>query len=73
MHTSIYLFVLQLCFKNRDLLGGVPFTHVALTQLIEERCRYLLVILTKEFLDSPENQFLMNYTHALQIRKCIFG
>ncbi|XP_053967303.1 myeloid differentiation primary response protein MyD88-like [Anastrepha ludens] len=58
----------KLCFKNRDLLGGVPFTHVALTQLIEERCRYLLVILTKEFLDSPENQFLMNYTHALQIQ-----
>uniref|UniRef100_W8C275 Myeloid differentiation primary response protein MyD88 n=1 Tax=Ceratitis capitata TaxID=7213 RepID=W8C275_CERCA len=58
----------KLCFKNRDLLGGVPFTHVALTQLIEERCRYLLVILTKEFLGSPENRFLMNYTHALQIQ-----
>ncbi|XP_067632620.1 uncharacterized protein Myd88 [Eurosta solidaginis] len=58
----------KLCFKNRDLLGGIPFTHIALMQIIEERCRYLLVILTTEFLKSPENKFLVNYTQALQIQ-----
>lgn len=58
----------KLCLKDRDLLGGVSFTHVALTQLIEERCKHLIVILTEEFLKSPENKFLVNYTQALQIQ-----
>lgn len=58
--------------KNRDLLGGVQFEHVALTQLIEERCKHLIVILTEEFLKSPENKFLVNYTQALQIRKLLY-
>ncbi|XP_065367511.1 myeloid differentiation primary response protein MyD88 [Calliphora vicina] len=58
----------KLCMKDRDLLGGVQFEHVALTQLIEERCKHLIVILTEEFLKSPENKFLVNYTQALQIQ-----
>lgn len=58
----------KLCLKDRDLLGGVQFEHVALTQLIEERCKHLIVILTEEFLKSPENKFLVNYTQALQIQ-----
>lgn len=57
--------------KDRDLLAGVQFEHVALTQLIEERCKHLIVILTEEFLKSPENKFLVNYTQALQIREYI--
>ncbi|XP_037954264.1 myeloid differentiation primary response protein MyD88-like [Teleopsis dalmanni] len=58
----------KLCLKDRDLLAGVSFTHVALTQLIEERCKHLIVILTDEFIKSPENKFLVNYTQALQIQ-----
>uniref|UniRef100_A0A1I8PSR7 TIR domain-containing protein n=1 Tax=Stomoxys calcitrans TaxID=35570 RepID=A0A1I8PSR7_STOCA len=57
----------KLCIKDRDLLAGVAFKHVALTQLIEERCKYLIVILTNAFLSSAENKFFVDFTQALQI------
>uniref|UniRef100_A0A1A9UXI7 TIR domain-containing protein n=1 Tax=Glossina austeni TaxID=7395 RepID=A0A1A9UXI7_GLOAU len=59
---------LKLCIKHRDLLTGLSFEHVALMELIQDRCKHLIVILTKEFLKSPENTFLVNYTQALQIQ-----
>ncbi|XP_075165229.1 myeloid differentiation primary response protein MyD88-like [Haematobia irritans] len=62
----------KLCIKDRDLLAGVAFKHVALTKLIEERCKYLIVILTNAFLRSAENKFFVDFTQALQIGKCIF-
>ncbi|XP_058983107.1 myeloid differentiation primary response protein MyD88 isoform X2 [Musca domestica] len=57
----------KLCIKDRDLLAGVAFKHVALTKLIEERCRYLIVLLTNSFLKSAENKFFVDFTQALQI------
>ncbi|XP_061390804.1 myeloid differentiation primary response protein MyD88 [Musca vetustissima] len=57
----------KLCIRDRDLLAGVGFQHVALTKLIEERCRYLIVLLTNAFLRSAENKFFVDYTQALQI------
>uniref|UniRef100_A0A1A9Z7N6 TIR domain-containing protein n=1 Tax=Glossina pallidipes TaxID=7398 RepID=A0A1A9Z7N6_GLOPL len=59
---------LKLCIKHRDLLTGLSFEHVALMELIQDRCKHLIVILTREFLKSPENTFLVNYTQALQIQ-----
>ncbi|TMW47270.1 hypothetical protein DOY81_007651 [Sarcophaga bullata] len=59
----------KLCIKDRDLLAGVHMEeHVVLTQLIEERCKHFIVILTEEFLKSPEHNFLTNYTQALQLQ-----
>ncbi|KAL9930020.1 myeloid differentiation primary response protein MyD88 [Glossina fuscipes fuscipes] len=59
---------LKLCIKHRDLLTGLSFEHVALMELIQDRCKHLIVVLTREFLKSPENTFLVNYTQALQIQ-----
>uniref|UniRef100_A0A1A9WXK1 TIR domain-containing protein n=1 Tax=Glossina brevipalpis TaxID=37001 RepID=A0A1A9WXK1_9MUSC len=59
---------LKLCIKHRDLLTGLSFEHVALMELIQARCKHLIVILTKEFLKSPENEFLVNYTQVLQMQ-----
>ena len=55
------------CLKD-DLLFGIPFEHIALMELIRERCRFLIAILTKEFTQSPENRFFVNYAQALQIK-----
>ena len=55
------------CLKD-DLLFGIPFEHIALMELIRERCKFLIAILTKEFSQSPENRFFVNYAQALQIK-----
>ncbi|KAM7360453.1 myeloid differentiation primary response protein MyD88-like [Cochliomyia hominivorax] len=58
----------KFCLKD-DLLFGIPFEHIALMDLIRERCKFLIVILTKEFTKSPENRFFVNYAQALQIKQ----
>ncbi|XP_037807833.1 myeloid differentiation primary response protein MyD88-like [Lucilia sericata] len=57
----------KFCLKD-DLLFGIPFEHIALMELIRERCNFLIAILTKEFTRSPENRFFVNYAQALQIK-----
>ncbi|XP_030373507.1 myeloid differentiation primary response protein MyD88 isoform X2 [Scaptodrosophila lebanonensis] len=57
----------KLFLKHRDLLGGVPFEHVELSNFMATRCNHLIVVLTDEFLKSPENKYLVNFTHKLQI------
>ncbi|XP_065354338.1 myeloid differentiation primary response protein MyD88-like [Calliphora vicina] len=65
-NNPIYNF--KFCLKD-DLLFGIPFEHIALMELIRERCKFLIVILTKEFTKSPENRFFVNYAQALQIKQ----
>ncbi|XP_046804333.1 myeloid differentiation primary response protein MyD88-like [Lucilia cuprina] len=57
----------KFCLKD-DLLFGIPFEHIALMELIRERCNFLIAILTKELTKSPENRFFVNYAQALQIK-----
>lgn len=58
---------LKLCVKDRDLLAGVTFEHEAIIKLISERCRRLVVVISREFLKSPLNKFFVMYAQALQI------
>uniref|UniRef100_A0A1A9WXI5 TIR domain-containing protein n=1 Tax=Glossina brevipalpis TaxID=37001 RepID=A0A1A9WXI5_9MUSC len=56
---------LKLCIKQRDLLTGLSSKHAALNELIQARCKHLILILTREFLKSSENLSLVNCTRAL--------
>ncbi|XP_076657894.1 dynein regulatory complex subunit 3 [Halictus rubicundus] len=61
---------LKLCIKDRDLIAGITFEHVAVMRLISERCNRLIVIVTSNFLNSSANKFFLNYAQALSIDKC---
>ncbi|XP_062550965.1 myeloid differentiation primary response protein MyD88 [Armigeres subalbatus] len=58
---------LKLCVKDRDLLAGITFEHEAIIKLITERCRRLVVVISREFLKSSLNNFFVMYAQALQI------
>ncbi|XP_052862356.1 myeloid differentiation primary response protein MyD88 [Anopheles cruzii] len=60
---------MRLCLKDRDLLAGSNCEHELLTRLISERCRRLVVIFSKAFVQSPMNAFVVTYAQALQIEK----
>lgn len=59
--------LLQLFLRHRDMLMGVPFEHVQLSHFMATRCNHLIVVLTEEFLRSPENTYLVNFTQKIQI------
>ncbi|XP_076289495.1 myeloid differentiation primary response protein MyD88-like [Lasioglossum baleicum] len=61
---------LKLCIKDRDLIAGITFEHVAVMRLISERCNRLIVVVTSNFLRSSANKFFLNYAQALSIEKC---
>ncbi|XP_065081945.1 myeloid differentiation primary response protein MyD88 [Ochlerotatus camptorhynchus] len=60
---------LKLCVKDRDLLAGINFEHDAIIKLISERCRRLVVVISKEFLKSPLHNFFVMFAQALQIEQ----
>uniref|UniRef100_A0A182WMG8 TIR domain-containing protein n=1 Tax=Anopheles minimus TaxID=112268 RepID=A0A182WMG8_9DIPT len=60
---------MQLCLKDRDILGGSNFEHEVISRLISERCRRVVVIISKAFLESPLNDFTVTFAQALQIEK----
>lgn len=60
---------LKLCVKDRDLLAGINFEHDAIIKLISERCRRLVVVISKEFLKSPLHTFFVMFAQALQIEQ----
>jgi len=60
---------LKLCLKDRDLIAGLPFEHQAVTELITNRCRFVVPIFSPNFLNSEENKFFVNFTEALGIEK----
>ncbi|XP_039956893.1 uncharacterized protein LOC120772376 [Bactrocera tryoni] len=58
----------QLVFKNRDLLGGT-FFHDAVTELMEDRCNYVLLIVTPNFNRDYESCFFFNNAQTLQLQE----
>ncbi|KAL7744470.1 hypothetical protein ACLKA6_001845 [Drosophila palustris] len=56
----------KLFCRYRDMLPGMLFELNQLSRLMETRCNKLIILLTNEFLRSPENIFLVNYTQKLQ-------
>lgn len=58
---------LQLCVKDRDIIPGAGFEHEAITYLISERCNWLIVIITPNFIDCPAQKFIYNYSVALAL------
>ncbi|XP_053687472.1 myeloid differentiation primary response protein MyD88 [Sabethes cyaneus] len=60
---------LKVCVKDRDLLAGISFEHEAIIRLISERCRRLVIVISKEFLSSPLNEFFVTFAQALQIEQ----
>uniref|UniRef100_A0A182PFZ4 TIR domain-containing protein n=1 Tax=Anopheles epiroticus TaxID=199890 RepID=A0A182PFZ4_9DIPT len=60
---------LQLCLRDRDILGGSNFEHEVISRLITERCRRVVVIISKAFLASPLNDFTVTFAQALQIEQ----
>ncbi|XP_053673429.1 myeloid differentiation primary response protein MyD88 [Anopheles nili] len=60
---------MKLCLKDRDILGGSNFEHEVISRLISERCRRVVVIISKAFLESPLNDFTVTFAQALQIEK----
>uniref|UniRef100_A0A0A1XB97 Myeloid differentiation primary response protein MyD88 n=1 Tax=Zeugodacus cucurbitae TaxID=28588 RepID=A0A0A1XB97_ZEUCU len=58
----------QLVFKNRDLLGGT-FFHDAVTELMEDRCNYVLLIVTPNFSRDYESCFFFHNAQTLQLQE----
>uniref|UniRef100_A0A0K8VAP5 Myeloid differentiation primary response protein MyD88 n=1 Tax=Bactrocera latifrons TaxID=174628 RepID=A0A0K8VAP5_BACLA len=58
----------QLVFKNRDLLGGT-FFHDAVTELMEDRCNYVLLIVTPNFNRDYESCFFFHNAQTLQLQE----
>ncbi|XP_019623569.1 PREDICTED: myeloid differentiation primary response protein MyD88-like [Branchiostoma belcheri] len=55
---------LKLCIDDRDLLPGTAYLTVT-AELIENRCKRMVVVLSPEFLDSPECDFQTKYAMSL--------
>ncbi|XP_050420863.1 myeloid differentiation primary response protein MyD88 [Adelges cooleyi] len=71
---------LRLCLKDRDLRPGVMFEYQSIIRLISDRCNWLITIVSNNFLNSPWNRFIINYTQVLAIEQrvpkiipCVFG
>nr|ABQ32299.1 Myd88 [Branchiostoma belcheri] len=55
---------LKLCIDDRDLLPGTAYLTVT-AELIENRCKRMVVVLSPEFLESPECDFQTKYAMSL--------
>lgn len=56
--------------KRSELLAG-KFHHKSISELIEKRCRKLIIVISKNFLEKDRNlnEYLIDYTTAFQIGK----
>lgn len=59
---------LRICTKN-DLDAGLTFEYHACMELINNRCRRVIVIVSKSFLGSKAEQFLIKFAQDSDIRK----
>nr|CAI5837156.1 unnamed protein product [Callosobruchus analis] len=59
---------LKLVLKNRDLVVGV-MEHDSVIQLIADRCRRMIVILSPAFLESSANSFLCSFAQQQGIKQ----
>lgn len=59
----------KLCIRGRDLLAGHQSETDALIKLIQERCRRMLIILSPDFVNSPECEFQTSFAASLAIEQ----
>uniref|UniRef100_A0A1B6LXK5 TIR domain-containing protein n=1 Tax=Graphocephala atropunctata TaxID=36148 RepID=A0A1B6LXK5_9HEMI len=59
---------LKVCLKE-SLVGGLSFEHQGIMRLISERCRRVIIIVSRSFVNSPVNQFFVTFAQALAIEK----
>ncbi|XP_063708459.1 myeloid differentiation primary response protein MyD88 [Culicoides brevitarsis] len=59
---------MHICIKN-DFLGGIPFEHDAAMTLIAKRCRRVIIIISKHFLDSTADIFMSKYAQHIGIER----
>lgn len=50
-------------------MAGMPFEHQAVTELISNRCRFVLPIFSPHFVNSKDNEFVVSFSEALGIGK----
>lgn len=48
-------------------MAGYPFEHRAVTDMISERCNFVMPIFSPNFLNSEDNKFVINFSEALGI------
>lgn len=62
----------QLCTED-NLLPDYSTTFAPVSQLISsDRCRRIILVYSKDFLESPANNFYMNYAQAVGIGEYVF-
>jgi myeloid differentiation primary response protein MyD88 len=55
---------LKLCIPQRDLVAGCAY-HVVMTELIKERCRKMIIILSPDYTKSDECDFQTRFAFSL--------
>lgn len=61
-------FGMHICIKN-DFLGGIPFEHDAAMTLIASRCRRVIIIVSKSFVNCPADTFISKYAQHIGIEQ----
>lgn len=56
----------QFCTKEK-LLGGHATQYTPVAQLISQRCRFIILVYSPEFVTSPANSFYTDYAQAVAI------
>uniref|UniRef100_A0A336LLM5 CSON001312 protein n=1 Tax=Culicoides sonorensis TaxID=179676 RepID=A0A336LLM5_CULSO len=59
---------MNICTKD-DFLGGIPFEHDVAMTLIGTRCRRLIIVLSKSFMNCPADVFISKYAQHIGIEK----
>ncbi|KAI8435391.1 hypothetical protein MSG28_003709 [Choristoneura fumiferana] len=55
----------KLCTKNSLRPGMAPFRSI--TELVQTRCRFVVLVYSPDFFESPDERFFMDYVHAWNI------
>jgi len=58
-----------LCVKDRDLLAGLVFESETILNLLSKRCNRLIIIVSKAFLNTPMQSFIVNFAQSLGIEE----
>lgn len=66
--TTLEKFGMHICIKN-DFLGGIPFEHDAAMTLIAERCRRVIIIVSKSFMYCSADTFISKYAQHIGIEQ----
>lgn len=61
-------FGMTICIKN-DFLGGIPFEHDAAMTLIANRCRRVIIIVSKNFINCQADVFISKYAQHIGIEQ----